>query len=81
MEFIYSGPDRKREHIIGARFVPKVGGPVKILQQPIWDLTDDREPGESEENYIERKKFEQSNNYAQKVTNLYVGGIDGIDIG
>jgi len=43
----------------------------------LWELTNgDREPGESEEDYNSRQK-----EVISKVTNLYVGGIDGIDIG
>ena len=37
MEFIYSGPERKREFIIGARFKPHPDGPVRILEHPLWE--------------------------------------------
>lgn len=57
MEFIYSGPERKRENIIGARFKPNPNGPVRILEEPLWE---DGSP---------------------IIQNLYVAGIDGIDIG
>lgn len=58
MEFIYSGPGRKRSDISGVRFRPHKEGPVYILEEPVW--VDDPK---------------------QKIRNLYVGGIDGIDIG
>ena len=59
MEFIYSGPDRRRENIVGVKFKPHPQGPIHILEHPIWE----------------------NNNNQEKVRNLYVAGIDGIDIG
>ncbi len=58
MEFIYSGPERKRENIIGVRFKPNPNGPIRILEEPLWEI--DNSP---------------------IIQNLYVAGIDGIDIG
>ena len=58
MEFVYSGPDRKREYITGVRFRPNPNGPIRMLEPPLW---------------------EESNQPI--VNNLYVAGIDGIDIG
>ena len=57
MEFLYNGPERKRENITGVRFKPNPNGPIYILEHPI-----------EEENHT-------------KINNLYVAGIDGIDIG
>ena len=59
MEFIYSGPERKRENITGVKFKPNPQGPVYILEHPIWE----------------------NNQKQEKIRNLYVSGIDGIDIG
>ena len=58
MEFVYSGPERKRENIIGARFKPHPNGPIHILEHPVWETKEQ-----------------------DKIRNLYVAGIDGIDIG
>lgn len=58
MEFIYNGPERKRENITGVRFKPHPNGPIHILEHPVWE-------SEGQE----------------KINNLYVAGIDGIDIG
>ena len=58
MEFIYSSPERKRENIIGVRFKPNPNGPIRILEEPLWEK--DNSP---------------------IIQNLYVAGIDGIDIG
>ena len=59
IEFVYSGTNRSREEIIGARFVPNPNGPVAILEHPLWEI--EKVPN--------------------KIHNLYVAGIDGIDIG
>ena len=59
MEFIYSGPDRKRENITGVRFKPNPNGPIHLLEQPMWENIPNGE----------------------KINNLYISGIDGIDIG
>ena len=81
MQFTYSGPGRNRENISGVKFVPKPGGPVHILQEPLWEISNDREPGETLEMYEERKKLEKDLDISMKINNLYVAGIDGIDIG
>ena len=77
MQFTYKFGDRKRENITGVQFVPRIGGPVKILQEPLWELSDQRDPGmfgdEADKSIDEV--------ISQKINNLYVGGIDGIDIG
>lgn len=81
MEFIYSNPNHKRETISGVRFKPHPNGPVHILQHPLWEIrNNDREPGESEETYVERKQLEENISF-NKMNSLYVTGIDGIDLG
>ena len=82
MDFVYRGSGRKREDIIGAKFIPKVGGPIHILQEPLWEIAPAKqmEPGESEEDFAVRQQITDSF-INEKVNNLYVGGIDGIDIG
>ena len=81
MEFIYSNPNHKRETISGVRFKPHPNGPIHIIQHPLWEVRgNDREPGETEEEYVERKSFEEEISFS-KMNNLYVTGIDGIDLG
>jgi len=81
MEFIYSNPNHKRETITGVRFKPHPNGPIHILQHPLWEIrNNDREPGESEEEFIERKQVEEQPTFS-KMNHLYVTGIDGIDLG
>jgi hypothetical protein len=55
MQFIFKGPSRDRKDISGVRFVPSPSGPVHILQPPLWEITNQKEPGESIEEYEERK--------------------------
>lgn len=80
MEFVYSGPRRTRENIVGVRFKPSPGGPVHIIQHPLWDTGNTKEPGETNEEFESRKKLEDVS-YPEKMNNLYVAGLDGIDIG
>lgn len=81
MQFTYSGPGRTRKDISGVKFVPRADGPVYILQPPLWEISEDREPGETDEMYRERKQLEENQSFSSKISNLYVSGIDGIDIG
>ena len=80
MQFTYkSGSSRKREDINGVRFIPKADGPIYILQEPLWEIADDKLPGETDEEYENRKNID--GRVTEKVKDLYVAGIDGIDIG
>ena len=79
-KFNYNNPNHKRESITSVQFVPKSDGPVYILQHPLWELSNDREPDESEEEYRDRKELEGNISFG-KMSGLYVAGIDGIDLG
>lgn len=81
MEFVYSNPNHKRETITGVRFKPHPNGPIHILQHPLWEIrNNDREPGETEEEYADRKALEEQPSF-NKMNHLYVAGLDGIDLG
>ena len=81
-KFIYNNPDRKRDSFTGVQFIPKKDGPVYILQHPLWEIKmgEDREPDESDDEYKNRKEIEGEVTFS-KMSNLYVAGIDGIDLG
>ena len=81
-KFNYSNPNHKRETITGVQFIPKSDGPIYILQHPLWEISQgtDFEPDESEEEYKNRKAIEGEVSF-NKMNNLYVAGIDGIDLG
>lgn len=69
----YSFKDKKQlqENINGFRWIPNQAGKIKILEHPLWLLPE--------------QKDEQGNIIwtppADRINNLYVIGIDGIDIG
>jgi hypothetical protein len=48
----------------------------------LWEINtgQDKEPDESEEEYKNRKELEGNVTF-NKMSNLYVAGIDGIDLG
>ena len=81
-KFNYNNPNHKRESITGVQFIPKADGPVYILQHPLWEISTgmDREPDESDEEYKNRKELEDNISF-NKMSNLYIAGIDGIDLG
>ena len=81
-KFNYNNPNHKRESITGVQFIPRQDGPIYILQHPLWEISQgtDYEPDESEEEYKARKELEGSVSF-NKMSNLYVAGIDGIDLG
>ena len=81
-KFNYNNPSHKRESITGVQFIPKPDGPIYILQHPLWEISTgmDKEPDESDEEYEDRKQLEEKVTYS-KMNNLYVAGIDGIDLG
>ena len=81
-KFNYINPNHKRESITGVQFIPRADGPVYILQEPLWEITTgtDFEPDESDEEYKARKELEEGVSF-NKMNNLYVAGIDGIDLG
>lgn len=82
MKFLYNNPNHKRDSITGVQFVPNPQGPIHIIQHPLWEIPQgtDIDPGESKEEYAERKKLEEQVTF-NKMSHLYVAGIDGIDIG
>jgi len=61
------GSDRTRDNVTGVRWVPGEGGQVHILEKPLWEL---------------KTKDDEGNPISYKeMRNLYVAGIDSIDIG
>ena len=81
-KFNFANPNKSRDSFVGVQFIPRSDGPVYILQHPLWEIQrgEDFEPDESEEEYQNRKEMEEQVTY-NKMNNLYVAGIDGIDLG
>lgn len=70
LDYTYSAGKRDRQHISGFKWTEDNNGPIKIIEHPLWTLgAKINENGE-----VERSAIEKTNN-------LYVAGIDSIDIG
>ena len=70
LQFIYNG-EKVLKNAVGVRWIPDPNGPIRVVQKPLWEenietLNDKGEP--VKESYSEMR-------------NLYVAGIDSIDIG
>ena len=71
IEYIYKNNVHIPQNITGFRWIPNDSSPLQILEHPIWTL----EPVKDEEGKVVWSPP------ADKLNNLYVIGIDGIDIG
>lgn len=71
LEYAFKDGKHAEENINGFKWIPNQNGKIKILEHPIWTL-----PQKVDEN---GKVI--WNPPAEKIKNLYVIGIDGIDIG
>lgn len=70
IEYLYKNNHHTQENITGFKWIPNNTAPIKILEHPLWTL--------------EPRKDEDGNMWyppKEPVRNLYVIGIDGIDIG
>ena len=67
LEYKFNGPIQK-ENIDGLKWVPSIGGPIHILQHPLWEIKDMKDEHGNPIHY-------------DKMRDLYVAGIDSIDIG
>lgn len=78
--FYKSGKQHNIENIDGFKWTPNVNGKVKILEHPVWS------PLYQEKIEIERQKAEEEGKdfevpVYKEMKDLYIAGIDGIDIG
>lgn len=71
IEYLYKNNQHTKDNIIGFKWIPNNTGPIKILEHPIWELPERKD---------ENGKVIWSPP-PTKIDNLYVIGIDGIDIG
>ena len=70
LEYSFKDGKHAEENINGFKWIPNVNGKIKILEHPLWTLP--------------VKKDEDGNviwTPPDRIKNLYVIGIDGIDIG
>ena len=71
LEYSFKDGKHIEQNINGFKWIPNQNGKVKILEHPIWNLP---------------QKFDENgkviwNPPSEKIRNLYVIGVDGIDIG
>lgn len=71
IEYTYKNNNHSQENINGFKWIPSNTSPIQILEHPLWTL-----PSEVDENG--KVVWEPPK---EKIRNLYVIGIDGIDIG
>lgn len=70
LDYQYKNDRHTEENIVGFKWKPDLTQKLKILERPIWELP----PRELEDGQM-------WNPPTEKINNLYVIGIDGIDIG
>lgn len=72
LQFVYKGgKDQDLKNIVGVRWIEDPNGPIYVSEKPIW---------EEEHTEINDQGKEIIVTY-KEMSNLYVAGIDGIDIG
>lgn len=71
LRFKYTPGNHTRDGIIGASWQPAMNGPIKIIEHPLWEC----EPRKDENGQI------IWNPPTEPINNLYVAGVDGIDLG
>ena len=70
LDFVYKNGNHSRENITGVKWIPSDHGKVKIIEHPLWAM---EESLDEEGNPIALPK--------EPMKDLYVAGVDGIDIG
>ncbi len=71
IEYIYKNGQHTEQNISGFKWIPNQNGKIKILEHPLWNLPEKKDENGS---VVWQPPLE-------KIRNLYVIGIDGIDIG
>lgn len=70
LDYTFKGNKKDFKNLIGFRWIENTNGPIQILEHPLWSST-----------YIQAHKNDEGFCETQEMQNLYVAGIDGIDIG
>ena len=80
IDYIYKSNKHSLENIDGFKWIPNPNGKVKILEHPVWsDLY--KEDIERQRILAEERGEEFEMQSYNEMRDLYVAGIDGIDIG
>ena len=80
IDYTYKNSQHSLENINGFRWIPNNKGKVQILEHPVWsNLYKEQQKKRKEEAQEQGIPFEEV--AYNEMTDLYVAGVDGIDIG
>lgn len=71
IDYLYSNNRREKQDITGFKWTPDINGSIHILEHPVWTLPPRKNETTGEIEWTP----------PEKMRNLYVAGIDSIDIG
>ena len=81
IDYVYKNGQHKVENITGFKWQPHSDGKILILEHPVWSECYKQDIKKKEyEAMTKGEKFDKPPVY-QEMSNLYVAGVDGIDIG
>lgn len=80
VDYTYKTGLHKLDNINGFRWIPMNGGKVQILEHPVWSQLY-KEDQKKKRELAEEQGIEFEEVSYNEMDNLYVAGIDGIDIG
>lgn len=79
---IYKNDKCKFKEIDGFRWIPDQLSKLQILEHPIWsDLYREQQNKEREKALEAGRKFEEDSQVYEEMKDLYIAGVDGVDIG
>lgn len=79
---VYRNDKCKFNEIDSFKWIPDKTSKLRILEHPIWsDLYREQQNKEREEASQKGEKYEEQSQIYDKMTDLYIAGVDGVDIG
>ena len=79
---VYKNDKCKFNEIDSFKWIPDKTSKLQILEHPIWsDLYREQQNKEREEASQKGEKYEEQSQIYDKMTDLYIAGVDGVDIG
>lgn len=79
---VYKNDKCKFNEIDSFKWIPDKTSKLRILEHPIWsDLYREQQNKEREEASQKGEKYEEQSQIYDKMTDLYIAGVDGVDIG
>lgn len=75
LQFLFKSSDHQLSNVTGVKWIPDKNGPIHIIEHPLWT--------NNNKSNIQLKPGEQADDAKvfDKMNDLYVAGIDSIDIG